>query len=137
MIQINFYWILGNGKKIKIWADRILGHPPLSFVLPLEYISKWELDSGILTLYDLSTWDQNGNWNGWRMLHPLEPLKHDVDLLLPLLHCIAPISKNSKDSIVWGNNGTYIVKEGYKLMQIDTTIASTNIWKKFGIWIVF
>ena len=71
MIQSNFYWIPGNDKKIKIWTDRILGHP-LSSVHDLEDTSKWDGDNGILTLFDLSTWDQNGNWKGWRMIHPPE-----------------------------------------------------------------
>ena len=30
LIQTNYYWILGNGKKIKIWEHSILGHPLLS-----------------------------------------------------------------------------------------------------------
>ena len=32
LIQTSFYWIPGNGKKIKIWDDIILGRPPLSSV---------------------------------------------------------------------------------------------------------
>ena len=30
LIQSHFYWIPGNGKKIKVWESRILGQPPLS-----------------------------------------------------------------------------------------------------------
>ena len=110
LIQTDFYWTPGNGKKIKVWDDRILGNPPLSSLPSIENLSKWAIDNGFLTLFNLSTSDWQGNWNGWEVLHPPEHLKHDVDLLLPLLHGMAPISESSRDSIGWGSNGIYTVK---------------------------
>ena len=98
----------------------------------MEDLSKWAIDNGLVTLYDLSTWDRKGNWTGWKLLHPPDHLRHADDLLLPLLNGMAPISKKSRDSIGWGSNGNYTVKEGYKQLQTNTVIASTNIWKK--VW---
>ena len=43
-----------------------------------------------------------------------------------------PEHLEKRGDIGWGNNGNYIVKEGFKLLQTDTTIASTHIWKK--VW---
>ena len=98
----------------------------------MEDLSNWAIGNGFVTLYDLSTWDRKGKWIGWKLLQPLNHLKQVVDILLPLLHGMAPISKNSKDSIGWGRNGTYIVKEGYQLLQTNLVTASAHLWKK--VW---
>ena len=58
IIKNDYYWIPGNGKKIKVWGDRVLGNPPLSSLLHMEDLSKWANDNGLVTLYDLSTWDR-------------------------------------------------------------------------------
>ena len=93
----------------------------------MEDLSNWAISNGLVTRYDLSTWDRKGKWTGWKLLQPPDHLKQVVDLLLPLLHGMAPISKISKDSIGWGSNGIYTVKEGYKLLQINLVTASANL----------
>ena len=57
LIQTEYYWSPGNGKKIKVWGDIVLGNPPLYSLLHMEDLSKWAIDNGLVTLYDLSTWD--------------------------------------------------------------------------------
>ena len=98
----------------------------------MEDLSNWAIDNGLVTLYDLSTWDRKGDWTGWKLLQPPDHLRYAVKFLLPLLHGMAPISKSSKYSIGWGSNGIYTVKEGYKLLQTNLVTASTNLWKK--VW---
>ena len=57
LIQSNYYLIPGNGKKIQIWEHIILGHPSLSMLPELGELSEWELDNGIISLFDLSSWN--------------------------------------------------------------------------------
>ena len=98
----------------------------------MEDLSNWAISNGLVTRYDLSTWDRKGKWTGRKLLQPPDHVKQAADLLLPLLHGMAPISKNSKYSIGWGINSTYIVKEGYKQLQTNLVAASANLWKK--VW---
>ena len=107
LVQSESYWVLGNGKKIKFWSDRILGNPSISSLPHMDELSNWEIGNGLVTLYDLSSWDRKGKWIGWKLLQPPDHLKQAANLLLALLRGIAPISKSSKDSIGWGSNGTY------------------------------
>ena len=106
--------------------------PPIFSLPHMEDLSIWAIGNGFVTLYDLSTWDRKGKWTGWKLLQPPDHLKQAIDLLLPLLHGMALISKISKDHIGWGSNGIYTVKEGYKLLQTNLFIASANLWKK--VW---
>ena len=64
IIQSEFYWVPGNGKKIKIWGDRILGNPPISTLSHMEDLSNWAMGNGFVTLYELSIWDRKGKWIG-------------------------------------------------------------------------
>ena len=50
------YWILGNGKKIKIWEDSILGDYPLNQMAELENIRAWLQARNLETLWDISNW---------------------------------------------------------------------------------
>ena len=76
----------------------------------MEDLSKLAINNGLVTLYDPSTWDQKGDWTGWKFLQPPDHLRYVAKFLLPLLHGMAPISKSLRDSIGWGNSGTYTVK---------------------------
>ena len=93
--------------------------------------------SGILTLYDLSTWDQNGNWNGWRTLHPPEHLKHVVDLLLPFLHGIESISKTLRDTIDWVEVVITLSRKVTRYYKLTQPLLHQMYGKRFGIQIAF
>ena len=60
LIQTHSYWILGNGKKIKVWESRILGQPPLSSLLGMNDLVEWTSSEGLHSLYDLSLWNPKG-----------------------------------------------------------------------------
>ena len=109
-----------------------MGLPPLSSFFELEELSKWAYDNGTTFFCDLSSWDQNGRWNGWRTIHPPEHMKIAEEFLFTLLHGMAPINRSSKDISGWGKNGNYMVKEIFKMLISDITTTPEIIWKK--VW---
>ena len=131
LIQSNYYWIPGSRKKIKVWESSILGHPSLSSLLGMRELSEWVRGIGISTLFDLSSWNLKGSWNGWKDFHPPEHLEAAKNLLFTSLHGKTPINKSSKDYIGYGKNGTYTVKEGYKKLTMEPA-ANESLWKK--VW---
>ena len=48
-------WILGNGAKIRIWEDSILGDQPLNGLNELGNIKAWLLAKNCSTLWDISS----------------------------------------------------------------------------------
>ena len=126
IIQSDFYWIPGNGKKINAWDYSILGHPPWSSILGLSPLADWASNQGLHTLYDLSKWDSMGYWTGWKDLHPPAHLTEDATLFLSSLHRLSPTQATATDRIGWGKNRQYMVKEGYtrfpwsRLQRIDS-----------------
>jgi hypothetical protein len=65
LIQDNLYWILGNGKIIKIWEDRIMNEDPLADVQELQELRLWMKNAGLAFLWDISVWKENV-WLEWR-----------------------------------------------------------------------
>lgn len=65
LISSKFFWILGNGKKIKLWDDWILGNLPLNQKTELDNIRNWLYTRNKVTLWDISAWNQDGtrSWN--------------------------------------------------------------------------
>ena len=61
------YWILGNGKKIKIWEDSILGDQPLNHMEELVNIRVWLQASNMKILWDISNW-KDKVWLEWMKL---------------------------------------------------------------------
>ena len=59
--NLQLYRIPGNGKKIRLWEDKISGNTPLSYVIMLEEIKFWLMNKGLLCLADVCSWDQDGN----------------------------------------------------------------------------
>ena len=108
-----------------------MGHSSLSSFLDLGELSEWAHDICIISLFDLSSWNQNGIWIGCRAIHPPEHLEAAKNFLFTTLQGKALISKPSKDTLGWGKNGNYMVKEGYKKLSYDSSTAE-SIWKK--VW---
>ena len=59
------YRIYGNGMRILLWDDNILGNPPLSSLISLNEIKLWLINKGLLRLADICFWDSAGKWVGW------------------------------------------------------------------------
>ena len=104
LIQSNYYWILGNGQKIKVWESSILGHPSLSSLPGMVELAEWAHSFGILTLHDLSLWNSKGIWIGWKDLHPSAHLEEAKNILFSSLHGMSPTNEDTRYSIDWGKN---------------------------------
>lgn len=59
LFKRNLYWIPGNGKKIQVWEDSILGETPLGKCMEVDNIKCWLVDKGATSLWDLSAWEDN------------------------------------------------------------------------------
>ena len=112
--------------------DIILGHPLVSSFPFLEDLSKWTHENNLLLLYDISEWDHSGTWRNWKALNPPQHLKLYCDQFLSFLQGKYPFHQRTKDLIGWGNKGLYYVKEGYQILDSNTTQPQDNFWKK--VW---
>jgi len=72
---------------------------------------------GVITLFDISSWDPNtGKWTGWKLLNLPPHLLHLSSLLCKALKGCVPHCETSKDERGWGIY-SYLVKKGYTMMQ--------------------
>ena len=98
-------WIPGNGAKIQIWDDSILGDQPLNGVNDLENIKAWLNANNRSTLWGISSWksDDNESWESWNLGDYPNELQEEALKLLDLLQGKLPISARSKDKRGWGS----------------------------------
>ena len=52
-------WIPGNGQKIRIWEDSIVGQPPHIFTPGMEALKRHLDAEGKITLADISLWRED------------------------------------------------------------------------------
>ena len=80
-------WIPGNGEKIRIWEDSILGDHPLNELNDLENIKAWLLAKNCSTLWDISSWNNNDkeSWEIWNLGYYPDELKEEASKLLEFL----------------------------------------------------
>ena len=93
--------ILGNGKMILLWEDKIFENPPLSSVILLTEIMNWETKKGLLWLADIFIQDSSSNWATWSTLDLRACLKPLKNLLLPSLIGLALVHISQKDEWGW------------------------------------
>ncbi|MCY6524894.1 hypothetical protein, partial [Actinobacillus pleuropneumoniae] len=55
----------GNNKRTHLWLDKIMGKEPLAENVDITNLRDWLKQAGVNNLYDLSNWDQRGDWAGW------------------------------------------------------------------------
>ena len=104
------YWISGNGKKIRIWEDSILGDQPFNQMVKLENIRAWLQASNLETLWDISRWINDAEilWGGWNLEEVPHWLDGEANLLLDFLQGKSPLKASSKDKRGWGSlSGSY------------------------------
>eukprot|EP00253_Pinus_taeda_P019066 PITA_19066 len=121
----NLYWIPGNGKKIRIWKDQILGDQPLQHIKDLANIKLWLHSNNKETLWDISNWteDADRRWDSWNLGEVPHHLQAEASLLLDKLQGKSPLSATAKDKRGWGSHsGSFSVAEGYKSL-----IAALNV----------
>eukprot|EP00253_Pinus_taeda_P008659 PITA_08659 len=123
----------GNGKDTKIWADRIMNSNPRNLLQELRPLQDWMEDRRIITLYDISSWNQN-IWRVWKELQLPQDLKESWYNLKSSLSGIAPVNKEKEDTYIWDScGGSFSVREGYKSLQNRNPTANWNLhtatWK--------
>jgi hypothetical protein len=59
LFQVNLTWILGNGAKIRILEDSILGDPPFKGFREIQNIGEWLAANNYKTLWDISLWNND------------------------------------------------------------------------------
>lgn len=133
LIRDHAFWVPGNGKCIQIWNDSILNNPPLVKVLRKPALQRWMAESILITLWDLSIWEENA-WAGW--IQPVVPiqLRPDLNALYSHLHGLAPTLKNKLDVRGWGvKSSSYSVSQGYvKCLEKPHVSPNPAPWN--GIW---
>jgi len=116
----NLYWIPGNGAKINLWEDSIMGDQPIGQLSEIGNLRRWMKENNLNTLWDISTWEdeEDAIWKDWNLSTIPQELKEEKDLLLLHLHGKAPLSRFSKDKRGWGQSkGSYSAAEGYSTFQ--------------------
>ena len=63
LINAHAYSILGNGKRINLWIDRIMNNEPLGDYSSLQALRRWMNETGMGSLWDISVW-QDSCWAG-------------------------------------------------------------------------
>ena len=57
-----------NKKQIFLWEYSINGKSPLNSYSSITEIKDWMEIKGLFRLYDISAWDNDGNWKAWVLL---------------------------------------------------------------------
>ena len=107
------YRIPGNGKRILLWDDNILGKTPLSPVFLLEEIKKWTINISLLRLVDICSWDIDGNWVDSSFPDILDLLISQIFLLISSLLGLAPVHSSYKHKRGWGRTRIYTAAQGF------------------------
>eukprot|EP00253_Pinus_taeda_P006677 PITA_06677 len=132
----HLYWIPGNGRKINMWDDSILGDQPMKQVNGLANIKDWLQSCNLHTLWDISNWKEapDRTWDGWNLGDVPITLQGEASLLLDILQGKSPSKANAKDKRGWGFiSGQYTVAEGYKRIMAAPHVPPNLAQWKF-IW---
>ena len=89
-------------------------------------------EKGFNTLYDISSWDNSGNWKDWKILHPPEHLTEELETFTSFLHSGSPSNIQDRDIKDWGIHGQYTVKEGFKILKRNEGNQNAINWNK--VW---
>jgi ribonuclease HI len=134
--RMHLYKIPGNGKKTRLWRDRIMGHHPLSEINEIADLRVWLRARGIRKIEDIVEWEEDGNWKGWNLPNIPEHLKDQLNLFTAEIADFAPVHKNEEDTWGWGQTGVYSAKQGYLQMQSKKdSVHPEGVWKQ--IWECF
>ena len=134
LFQPHLHWIPGNGKKINLWKDAVMGEQPIGQNTGIQNIKEWAQNSNLNSLWDISSWEEDGSWKDWHMDNLPIQLYDEKKCLLSLLQGKTPSSKSRHDKRGWGQrSGSYSAKEGYKVFTSAPHVAPnpaawTFIW---------
>jgi hypothetical protein len=84
-------------------------------------------------LYDLSKWDEHGDWAGWDFHGVPAWLSLQLSTFEDLMEDAAPVNRTMKDSWGWDQIGVYTTAEGYRNLQASRNSSQTPaFWK--SVW---
>jgi hypothetical protein len=136
LLKTKLTWIPGNGSKIWMEEDSILGEQPLSDLRETRNIKDWLLNKNCRTLWDISRWknDAKQSWEGWNLGRYPEELKEEATIMLDVLQGKSPLSARTKDKRGWGSNsGDYTLAASYKAVSnILWVPPNPALWK--ALW---
>ena len=89
-------------------------------------------ENGYNKLYDISSWDNSGNWKEWKILQPPEHLEEEYKNFTSLLHGRSPSNIQDRYIKGWGIHGYYTIKEGFKILKSNDGNQNTISWNK--VW---
>lgn len=69
LINVVAYWVLGNGKRINLWIDRIMNNDLSGDCYSLQVLCKWMNEASLHSLWDISIW-HGPRWAGWNLQTP-------------------------------------------------------------------
>jgi hypothetical protein len=133
LLQSQLTWIPGNGRKILIGTDNIMGKQPLWQHIQLRPLINWLDMQGKKHIWDISSWHADtGDWTGWNLQNIPSNLQDAARQLKSFLKGCAPIPITLRDQRGWGN-GNYSVKQGYSqlLSQLNPP-PKDKMWN--SIW---
>ena len=122
------YWVPGNGKRIKIWHDSVLGKTPPQ----LPHLQQRMDALGMTTYWDISKWGNSASkhWIGWNLPELSDDFDAEKSQLLEHLVGIAPLSQNQRDKRGWGEcSGNYTASEGYLRFSANFNVpGNPKVW---------
>jgi hypothetical protein len=91
-------------------------------------LKRWLIAEHKHTLFDISTWNENGSWKEWSLGGVPAHMSSQAQALISTLKGATPILRDIPDSRGWGTNG-YSVKEGY-----NTLLSSLRVFQNSTKW---
>jgi hypothetical protein len=125
-------------KKMLIWKEKIMGHPPLEKFEEINKICEWLTQRDLIGLEEISSWDASGNWMAWEITEIPVYLQPEKTLLIKSLSYLALVHLRASDTWGWGKTGRYIVAQGYKSLQSlqpmeDLVALWKQVWDQMGL----
>lgn len=111
-------WKVGNGKRVKLWADNWIG-----VLGPLSNLSLCPLKEEELqkTINDLVSQEAQWKWCDFQGKLPHDSLAH-------FMQTRPPQNQNHDDCLYWLGNPTFSVKTAYDLIMQDRWDDENKIW---------
>jgi len=107
-----------------------MGKEPLAENVDIIDLRDWLEQAGVNSLYDLSNWDQRGDWAGWDFHGVPAQLSLQQTLLVDLLEDTAPVNRAMKYSWGWGQTSVYTTTARYRVLQASRNSSQTPaFWK--------
>jgi ribonuclease HI len=129
----DLYRVPGNGRRTRLWTDRVMGRPPLASNASLNEIRAFLAQRGIQRISDISKWNEDGSWSDWHFGNVPNRLLQQLESLKAELRDAAPVHMNEKDKWGWGPTGSYSTAKGYAMLQSQKDRPPpAKIWK--DVW---